>query len=152
MRYLLLTLLMLASCGNLPMQQPYYGQFADLVNKFQQEAKAHGRIVDASHLVVQVKTLTANAAEPGQIIGLCGLYDIGPTVYLDPSLVAPGADPTLLEHVFYHELGHCLLNREHRGDTMPNGQPLSIMYPAAFADIWYLNNRAAYMDELFLHD
>jgi hypothetical protein len=34
-----------------------------------------------------------------------------------------------LEALIFHELGHCFLGRQHVTDTLPNGDPKSIMIP-----------------------
>ena len=74
-------------------------------------------------------------------------------------LDAPSQDR---EALVFHELGHCLLERNHRDDTLPNGAVSSIMYsendgpysPCIY-DIGddqscnFTGRRSYYIDELF---
>lgn len=67
-----------------------------------------------------------------------------------------------LEALIFHELGHCLLLRQHLPDTLPNGDPKSLMVegdltvyaPCKFvlddpANCNNLHKREYYIDELF---
>ncbi len=65
-----------------------------------------------------------------------------------------------LETLLFHEMGHCLLGRDHIADTLPNGDPKSIMVsgdillyaPCAYPignDCNKLYKREYYLDELF---
>lgn len=65
-----------------------------------------------------------------------------------------------LETLLFHEMGHCLLGRDHIADTLPNGDPKSIMIsgdillyaPCAYpigSDCNVLYKREYYLDELF---
>jgi len=52
------------------------------------------------------------------------------------------------EQLVLHELGHCVLNRDHK-ENMLSGLPVSIMYSIHFGDEWYYaQNRAYYLQEL----
>lgn len=53
--------------------------------------------------------------------------------------------------VLYHELGHCQLNRPHRGGVI-NGNPISIMYPTLLPIETYAKYEEAYLQELFTRD
>lgn len=54
------------------------------------------------------------------------------------------------EQLIFHELGHCALGRQHRGDVNAAGSPASIMYPKMFGYMaQYVTNRTAYIQELF---
>lgn len=59
------------------------------------------------------------------------------------------------EMVLFHELGHCMLGREHREDLIdedkPNQRPVSIMYPrrSILSISTYRKYRTEYLDELF---
>lgn len=52
------------------------------------------------------------------------------------------------EMAVFHELGHCILKRDHRGGVR-QGIPVSLMNPVAFSDETYLLNRDYYLEELF---
>lgn len=54
------------------------------------------------------------------------------------------------EQLIFHELGHCVLRREHLL-TKRSGFPISLMYPEIdrIPDFWYAIYRKIYLDELF---
>lgn len=56
------------------------------------------------------------------------------------------------EKIFFHELGHCILERGHREDTYANGACISIMRSGLEGcfDNYNINTRSLYLDELFL--
>ncbi|MEP7320203.1 MAG: hypothetical protein ABI921_15710 [Panacibacter sp.] len=65
-----------------------------------------------------------------------------------------------LETLIFHEMGHCMLGREHDTNLMPRGYAKSIMYPndiTLYSPCVYpigdscnqLYRRAYYVDELF---
>lgn len=59
-----------------------------------------------------------------------------------------------LEQVVFHELGHCILFRQHNPNLIAVGEPVSIMYPYTFESMgtftlnYYVNNRNYYFSEL----
>jgi hypothetical protein len=53
------------------------------------------------------------------------------------------------EQLMFHELGHCLLRRQHDETTSPNGTPMSIMYPFLVPEHTYETFRDEYIKELF---
>lgn len=58
------------------------------------------------------------------------------------------------EILLFHELGHCLLNREHDDTLSSNKAPASIMftnelYLAGTLDEYYRDHRDEYLKELF---
>lgn len=54
------------------------------------------------------------------------------------------------EMLMFHELGHCILNRDHNEEVNIYGHPLSIMYPSVFSHNSYISNYSMYINELFL--
>lgn len=52
------------------------------------------------------------------------------------------------EQLIFHELGHCVLGREHNAKIV-NGREQSIMNPNLLLDSTYLPNRDEYIKELF---
>lgn len=54
------------------------------------------------------------------------------------------------ENVMFHELGHCLLRREHRNDMVKN-HPLSIMHESSVDNSQYERFKGYYLKELFLY-
>ena len=61
------------------------------------------------------------------------------------------ASQNLREFVVFHELGHCVLNRDHEEGAFANGICISIMRSGLedCRDAYNPNNRNYYLDELF---
>ena len=57
-----------------------------------------------------------------------------------------------VEEVLFHELAHGLLDMEHRDSVINDSIPYSIMHSDLLAQEHYINNRARYLDELFLEE
>jgi hypothetical protein len=53
------------------------------------------------------------------------------------------------EQAIFHEMGHCLLKRDHRNDLDSTCHPVSGMYWRMIDEQWYKDNREKYMEELF---
>ncbi len=51
--------------------------------------------------------------------------------------------------LLFHELGHCVLNRDHRTDRREDRSPASIMFPSLLNPIVYRRDREYYQHELF---
>ena len=56
------------------------------------------------------------------------------------------------EQVLFHEMGHCLLRRQHKNDLDSTCHPVSGMYWAMIDEQWYIDHREQYMEELFNYD
>jgi hypothetical protein len=71
-------------------------------------------------------------------------------VAIDPHWWFDHPDPTMREILISHELGHCVLDRDHDPTLMLNQQPFSIMYPslAAWDPGYFEANRESYYAEL----
>ncbi len=155
----LLILPLCVACGSSSQTQAQsLSTFTAQVNQFVSDAAAHGRSVDVSHLVVQEAALTSQSstAVVGGVtetttstdVGLCELTPSGPTVTIS-SYAAQNYGPESLEALIYHELGHCLLTLDHNAAVNSDGTPVSIMYPTGVDGLTYMNNRTAYLNELF---
>ncbi len=153
MKYLII-LVLLSGCGSAPGQidpvfQPY-------VDNFVEEGMVHERYnLDSSSLSVQFGDHNYMASQ--FIVGFC---DYGQnSVQIDPVVWANWANylPSR-EQLIYHELGHCLLHRQHRNDEIqdPNAwlgkRPVSIMHASVFNYMDYENHRTDYVNELFNHN
>lgn len=51
--------------------------------------------------------------------------------------------------LMYHELGHCLLDRDHNYSLYLNHDPVSIMFPYILSDVIYKRHTNEYIKELF---
>ncbi|MBK8444937.1 MAG: hypothetical protein IPL35_16680 [Sphingobacteriales bacterium] len=124
--------------------QPY-------VDDFKAEAAARGINLVVDDLIVEFRE---NLESQGnEAAGLChfGTKNSSPFVELDTTSNNWTAGANSRELLVFHELGHCLLNRQHKEDLLPNGQYASLM--KAGGDILYADfsnyKRDYYLDELF---
>jgi hypothetical protein len=130
------------------------GNYSALVNQFVSDSQAHGKQVDIGSLVIQVQALptTSTPVTGGTEIstteGECTMTMNGPVVTISQNAVNT-YDTESFEALMYHELGHCLLGRVHNPATESNGNPVSIMYPAAVVGTVYYAARTQYLNELF---
>lgn len=53
------------------------------------------------------------------------------------------------EMLIWHELGHCVLNKDHNNSIGNRGCPISIMYFSGFPEFCYVNYKRHYIKELF---
>ena len=129
------------------------------VDNFFAEAAKRGHVFERKNLIVNY-----NSGTDGALCGSCNstsvdqgiqkvvsIYNINPCWFNDQQL----------ETLIFHELGHCILGRAHTTDTLPNGNPKSIMTPndiSLYAPCLYpIGNqlcdmsfkRNYYVDELF---
>ncbi len=123
--------------------QPY-------IDSFVAEAQARGVTVDVSSLVVTFEgNLLGNEAA-----GTCtfATTDAPGHVRLDTTSNNWQNNLSSREQLVFHELGHCLLNRRHREDVLPNGEYVSLMRGAGdqiYGEALWKMKRAYYLDELF---
>jgi len=83
-------------------------------------------------------------------IGLC-INHFRPTVILDKKFWRT-ASPVQREELVFHELGHCILGRDHEEATqnlLGYTQPVSLMNPYILSEPDYLHMRDYYIAELF---
>ena len=115
---------------------------------FEEEAAARGIEIDLTQ-----EEVTGNIVELGNmgVLGVCVRNDDEPNrVAVDDDAWAV-ADQALKELIVFHELGHCVLNREHLDDEQ-DGVCLSIMNSGLAGCELSLDDpiiREAYIDELF---
>ena len=137
--------LTLAACG-----QPTHEVrgFDRYVQKFAEESARHRRGVSTDDLIVRFDQLEAGRS------GLCRRgFGTTPTVMLDAAYWNTTAEPGR-EALIFHELGHCLLDQEHRNgkrsfDDDPDPVPVSIMNSTVLESEVYTKHREDYLNELF---
>lgn len=159
MRWLLLILIFfLQACGRGTIDSPSnHGVFEPYFQAFEEESIAHGRDTtgDTGISIQFVDSLSMETNELGQ----CD-KSMGRSVSILRSGwgKASEVERTLL---IAHELGHCLLNRQHRNDTynifipltfMDPVAPVSIMHPSLPTEEDFHYAEAKYWDELFNDD
>ena len=132
-------------------------QFEPYVKRFIEEAAARGHPISINNLIIKYELssstifcATSNVITSGN--------DVQKIISIK-SLTCWQND-VQLETIIFHELGHCILGREHDMTLMPKGDPKSIMYPdnatlyspcvypiGSPCDLLYRRNY--YLDELF---
>ena len=120
------------------------------VDRFVEEAYKRGVEVDISQLGISVR----EDIYPVQAAGACHFFSASehPHIYIDTTSLNWQHSDYTREMLVFHELGHCLLNREHKEDLLENGNYASLM--RSDKGVLYgsrLNSykRAYYLDELF---
>jgi hypothetical protein len=161
----LFVLLLLAACNRSPEPEPKTYRVAaeaePFVQAFKAEALKRGVAVALDNLIVEFGPTSGD-----EVCGQC-LLEAGktPRVTLNPeSLCWKGVSAEEKEGLVFHELGHCLLGRQHRTDRLPNGAYASLMngqdvgvYAICVYDLSGTNGKGCdkrdrrpyYVDELF---
>lgn len=88
--------------------------------------------------------------ESPSTVGTCEPVNGYPVVTIDTAYWSVSNDLEKEELVF-HELGHCLLDRDHC-EEKENGAPVSLMEPEMLGSKVYGERREAFVDELFTPD
>jgi hypothetical protein len=132
-------------------------EFEPIVQRFITEAAARGHQVSINNLIIKYELASSTTfCATSNVITTAN--DVQKIIYIK-SLNCWQND-VQLETVIFHELGHCILGREHDNTLMPKGDPRSIMYPAGIAlyspcvyplgsPCDFLYRRPYYIDELF---
>ena len=141
-------------------QLQIHEDFAMIVDTFVVEAARHGILINITNLILDY--------DPALDDLTCGQCNDRRLEVERQKRVGINANINCwenhheLETLIFHELGHCLLGRDHVTDTLPNGDPKSLMVPGdltvfapcryVFGDADDCNNtykRAYYIAELF---
>ena len=142
-------MLMFWSCGKdddidrfvEPVLQEYFDRFAE-------EASARGVHIDfdSSDVSGYIRLIT----EPG-VIGQCGHNDNKPSTVIIDKIYWDKSNDLQREFVVFHELGHCVLKREHLDDADNNGNCISIMTSGVGQCniIYNITTRSNMLNELF---
>jgi len=131
------------------------------VDAFYQEAEQRGIDLDRDNLIIIYDDLSEENL-CGSCNSLAATHQIQKIVTLvDPSQ-ACWENKEQLEALIFHELGHCLLRRQHQNNLLPNGDPASLMIESSISQyspcIYQIGNsqdcnftfkREYYLDELF---
>lgn len=140
---------------------PIYDVAEDLqihVDAFLEEGATRGHELSINNLIVEYDPELAFPT-----CGLCNSHstsnDIQKVVTINPNCTMTYNEQ--MECLLFHELGHCVLGREHDSDLLPNGDLKSIMTPRN-VDLYapciyqigeencdFTFKRGYYLDELF---
>jgi hypothetical protein len=152
----------LASAGCDQGFEPIYDVPEDLqiqIDSFLEEAASRGHEFTIDNLIIEY-----DQELPVQQCGKCNsasqANDIQKLIKINPSCTISYNEQ--IEALVFHELGHCVLGRQHDYDLLPNGDPKSIMIPDNYniyapcvydiggeGECNYTFKRAYYLDELF---
>jgi len=117
-------------------------------DSFVTEAFEHG--MDISLEDLDIGGYIENIQESGTL-GQCKTYSNGSKQVVIDLPYWNSADEIEREYIVFHELGHCLLGREHKDDKDSEGDCVSIMQSgdSGCDGVYDLENRNELIDELF---
>jgi hypothetical protein len=151
-KFYLICLLLLYACSwqqrnKIPHEvQPY-------LKAFEQEALHRGINIDLSELRVTFDTALSRYSgntyplEPNAVAARKSFWS-PPLIILDTTLLW-WKNAESCEKVIFHELGHCILNREHKDELLPNGEGASILNTYNNLTRYTQQTRDYYLNELF---
>ena len=132
-------------------------EFDSIVKRFITEAKARGKNISIDNLIIKYDASVASIFCANSNV-ISSQNDVQKIILLNPQMC--WQNDVQLEALIFHELGHCILGRQHDNSLMPKGDPKSLMYPDDITlyspcvysignpcDLTY--RRAYYIDELF---
>jgi hypothetical protein len=159
LRILLIALIILTlGCGkknNFVYDVP--AEFEPYVQKFISEAKARGQNITIHNLIIKYDA-TASSLYCATSNVISSQNDVQKIISINPQQC--WQNYVQLETLIFHELGHCILGRNHDMSLMPKGDPKTLMYPdniTVYSPCVYnignpcdfLYRRPYYIDELF---
>lgn len=140
--WLALSLIWITGCG----REFRVSGFEGYVEQFESSAKAHGKDLKVEELVIEFGTPASSTADATcyQSTGAT------PKIIVDQKkfeAMAEGKRTALL----FHEMGHCVLNREHSDGGRVNNTscPNSVMNSYTLSDQCFTGHRDHYESELF---
>lgn len=114
---------------------------------FKEAAKRQHVVVDTQNLY----TIFADTL-PKDTIALCVVYQDVRVVFLS-RVIWSQVDDIYKEYAIWHEMGHCVLHREHTEKFVDNEHPGSMMYPddrlVKYYQLYYKIHKNYYEHELF---
>lgn len=150
-RYLICLLLLCTSSWQQRTKIPFEVQ--PYLEAFQQEAYQRGVYTQLSNLVVKFDTALSRYSgntyplEPNAVASRRSFWS-PPVIILDTTLMW-WRNSESREKVIFHELGHCILNREHKDELLPNGEGASILNTYNNLTRYNVMTRNYYLNELF---
>lgn len=126
---------------------------APTLASFNAYAALQGVSIPASredNLILEFDLLGQPGASGGMVVGMCliGPYGANGTLAFVAQIDKAywtASNPTVREEVVFHELGHCLLGRQHRNDAN------SLMNAFLLPESTYDQDHAGFIAELFTH-
>ncbi len=141
---LILISLLTAGCGRAPTRTT--GEFEKYVQRFEEDSVKAGAPVKVTDILVERRVLGEGR------MAMCSRSDTSdldpPTVGVDGAIFASLTEVER-QAVISHELGHCVLHREHRDEENEYGVPLSMMNSHSINMLLLESNAEYYNEELF---
>ena len=133
-------------------------QFQPSVDSFVAAASERGYNITVDNLIITYDSSLSSALCAGSNV-TSSENNIQKIIYINPNIKC-WQNSWQLETLIFHEMGHCILGREHDTSLLPNGDAKSIMVPgdvSLYAPCAYpigdscnqLFKRDYYLDELF---
>lgn len=121
-----------------------FGEFDHFVKDFEQAAKEHGRNLHVRRLEIEYGLTIPETA----VASCYFLPFVAPHITVNRGLWQQ-IEPACREMYLFHEMGHCVLYRWHSKKPKPDELPDSLMGWNMLPCDAYLENRSAYLQELF---
>ncbi len=153
-RLLLILIVLLMSCRPDPVEPELYEVpevIQPYIESFEMEAAKRGIDLDVTNLRVEFE----GDLQDGTAAGLCTFASVSnptPHIRLDTNSFNWQNNLFHREILVFHELGHCVLNRLHKDNFLPNGNIASMMRSTGeqvYGGLLNSFKRDYYLDELF---
>lgn len=132
-------------------------EFEPYVRKFEAEARTRGKNITIDNLIIKYDAAASTLYCANSNL-ISTTNDVQKIILVNPQVCWQNF--IQLETLIFHELGHCILGRQHDNSRMPKGDAKTIMYPDDITlyspcvynvgnpcDLTY--RRPYYVDELF---
>jgi len=152
--FLILTLSCSLSCTTInasPTPIEYKTDYIDktfnpIIESFIYEARLRGHPVSLDKMNMSFGDIRTSWTD--RTVGYCARNRAGRMVIKIHSKSWKKMDEYQREELVFHEMGHCLIPREHCKAVTKDG-PVSIMFPHILESTYYKKNREDLVDELF---
>lgn len=151
--YILILGLLTSACSEIEPEEIVVDNFIDdelsqYFESFKEEAAMFD--IDVNYADLRIDGYLQNIPERG-VAGQCQRFEGGLSAVIVEPAFWNSIDGLEREFLVYHELGHCVLGREHTNEAAPNGVCRSIMTSGSpDCRINYISTtRADYLTELF---
>lgn len=139
--------------GNLFGENIVNPDFKPYLTKFLADGKVYGKSFNTSKLSIVYNSSLSG----GAILAQCFIDPNHPErmqkIEVNPSFWTPSRSSDAKEYVLYHELGHCLLSRDHDNSQVQTKEGIminkSIMASYYSKTDYYVNNYNLYLKELY---
>ncbi|HEV7347861.1 hypothetical protein [Telluribacter sp.] len=165
-KHILWCLLLLMACsGDDPLEPTVYDvpkAVEKYVQSFVEEGQKRGINIELENLIVEIRTTGTTSGDECGSCTRAGTNGQRKITLVESGLCWKSTIEQNREALVFHELGHCLLQRNHRDDLLTGGAPASLMNSRAVgfyeACAYPIGNedecdkryrRTYYLDELF---